>query len=63
MTTKAFAYYRTSSSTNVSSKDKDGDKPKKKGLSEDKDSRAHTKPLCATMPLRTTLRLSVSSNT
>ena len=40
MTTKAFAYYRTSSSTNVSSKDKDGDKPKKKGLSEDKDSRA-----------------------
>ena len=44
MAKKAFAYYRTSSATNVSGKDKDakgkdGDKPKKKGLSEDKDSR------------------------
>jgi DNA invertase Pin-like site-specific DNA recombinase len=39
MTKQAFAYYRTSSATNVSAKDKDGDKPKKKGLSEDKDSR------------------------
>jgi DNA invertase Pin-like site-specific DNA recombinase len=36
---KAFAYYRTSSATNVSAKDKDGEKSKKKGLSEDKDSR------------------------
>lgn len=38
MTKKAFAYYRTSSATNVSKKDKGGEKPKK-GLSEDKDSR------------------------
>ena len=37
MTKQAFAYYRTSSATNVSAKD--SDKPKKKGLSEDKDSR------------------------
>ena len=38
MTKKAFAYYRTSSATNVS-KNKDGDEAKKNGLREDKDSR------------------------
>ena len=38
MTQKAFAYFRTSSATNVS-KNKDGDEAKKNGLREDKDSR------------------------
>jgi DNA invertase Pin-like site-specific DNA recombinase len=38
VTKKAFAYYRTSSATNVS-KNKDGDEAKKNGLREDKDSR------------------------
>jgi DNA invertase Pin-like site-specific DNA recombinase len=38
MTKKAFAYFRTSSATNVS-KNKDGDEAKKNGLREDKDSR------------------------
>ena len=43
MATKAFAYYRTSSATNVgkgkADEGKDGERPKKNGLSEDKDSR------------------------
>ena len=63
MTTKAFAYYRTSSATNVS-KTKDGDESKKNGLREDRKTAARDKKsLCVLMLLRATSKLSTSSTT